>query len=273
KATVPLEVVEKFNKAIEIVHSDGTFQRLNANYALPILVQLSLDNAWFRAVDIIGTIAFAISGLFLAFRYNYDVFGALVLASLPAVGGGIVRDLITNRGELAVLASPIYIEILLVLVVGGYFVLKVTALMRRSTFGTLAADQLERRRAHMAYAVQIFDAIGLAAFTVTGVVVALATQAHPLWIWGPALAAITASGGGILRDVLRSDPDIPALKGELYPEIAVLWGFILSMFFILEAHFLNAADIRLGIIVTFFGALITRLLTIHLGIKSPRFSA
>ncbi len=273
KETVSLEVVEKFNSAIRSVTADGTYRRLNTKYALPTLVQLSLDSHWFKAVDLIGTIAFAISGLLLAFRYNYDVFGALVLAALPAVGGGVVRDLITNRGELAVLASPIYIETLVVLVVGGYFALRLAVLIRRSAFGTLAAEQVDRRRAQIGYVVQVCDAIGLAAFTVTGVVVALITQSQPLWIWGPALAAITAAGGGILRDVVRSDPEIPLLKGELYPEIAVLWGLILSVFFVWEARILSADDIRIGILVTFFGALITRMVTIHLGLKSPRFSA
>lgn len=272
KQSVSIEVVEKFNKAIESVRNDGTYRRLNAKYALPILVRLSVDSNWFKAMDLIGTIAFAISGLLLAIRYNYDVFGALVLASLPAVGGGVVRDLITNRDELAVLASPIHIEILFVLVVGGYFALRMAALIQRSAFGALAVDQMERRRGHIGYVVQVCDAIGLAAFTVTGVVVALGTHSHPLWIWGPVLAAITAAGGGILRDVVRSDPEIPLLKGELYPEIAVLWGFILSVFFIWDADIVSADDVQIGILLTFVGALATRLATIHLGLKSPRFS-
>lgn len=273
KSTVPVEVVERFNEAIQSVHDDGTYRRLNANYAFPILVRLTLDSGWFRAVDIIGTAAFAISGLLLAFRYHYDVFGALVLASLPAVGGGVVRDLITNREELAVLASPIYIVIIVVLVVGGYFVVRAAVLIRNSAFGAMAVENMDRTRAHIAYTIQLCDAIGLAAFTVTGVVVALVTHANPLWIWGPILAAITASGGGILRDVVRSDPEVPALKGELYPEIAVLWGFLLSIYFMWDARHLNAGDIQIGIIVTFLGALLTRMITIHLGWKSPRFSA
>ncbi len=272
KKTVPIEVVEKFNAAIASLKSDATYSRLNAKYTLPVLVKLSLDSNWFKLMDLVGTIAFAISGLLLAIRYNYDVFGALVLAALPAVGGGVVRDLITNREELSVLASPIYIQIVVSLVVGGYLVLRLAALVRRSTFGALAADQVERRRMHIGYMVQVCDAIGLAAFTVTGVVVALVTQSHPLWIWGPVLAAITAAGGGILRDVVRSDPDIPLLKGELYPEIAVLWGLLLSLFFMWEARLLNSHDIHIGIVVTFVGALATRLLTMHLGLKSPRFS-
>ncbi len=272
KETVSLEVVEQFNKAIKSVHEDGTFNRFNAQYAFPILVRLTLDHDWFKIVDIVGTIAFAISGLLLAFRYNYDVFGAFVLASLPAVGGGVVRDLITNRGELAVLASPIYIEIIVILVVGGYFTLRSAVMLQKSALRVLSEGQVNWLQSKIAYMVQVCDAIGLAAFTVTGVVVAIATHSNPLWIWGPALAAITASGGGILRDVVRSDPEVPALKGELYPEIAVFWGLILSFYFIWEEGHLNADHISIGILVTFFGAFITRMMTIYLGLKSPRFS-
>ena len=71
---------------------------------------------------------------------------------------------------------------------------------------------------------EVFDAIGLPSFTVTGVVIASRFHAEPLLIWGPLLAATTAAGGGILRDVLRADADNPALKTSFYAEISVCWG-------------------------------------------------
>ncbi|MEM8957992.1 MAG: transporter substrate-binding domain-containing protein [Pseudomonadota bacterium] len=273
KATVPIEVVERYNEAIEAIYADGTFQRLNTRYSFPILVRLSIDSTWFRTVDIIGTIAFAISGLLLAVRYNYDVFGALVLASLPAVGGGVVRDIVSNRGELAVMSSPVYILLILVLVVGGFTALRLGRHLQDRLPGQRTPDQIAAHWRLVGHGVQLCDAIGLAAFTVTGVVVALITHAAPLWLWGPILAVITAAGGGILRDITRSDPDVPFLKGELYPEIAAFWGLMLSLYLTWEAQFLDAGDIRFGIVVTFVGALVTRLVTIRLGLKSPRFSA
>jgi len=272
KASVPPGVVDDFNRAIESVHADGTYRQLNERYTFPILVGLTLNSDWFIIVDIGGTIAFALSGLLLAFRYNYDIFGALVLASLPAVGGGVVRDLLTNRETLAVLASPIYVEIVIVLVVGGYVAIRVAMAIRKSHLGPATAGFFERRRQQVGFFIQAFDAVGLAAFTVTGVVVALATHSRPLWLWGPILAAITAAGGGILRDVVRSDSEIPALKGELYPEIAVVWGLILSLYFHSEAGHLRTDHITFGIIVTFVGAFLTRIAVTYFGIRSPRFS-
>lgn len=272
KASVPPEVVAEFNRAIEEIANDGTFGRINENYAFPILVALTLDSNWFLTVDIIGTIAFALSGLLLAVRYGYDIFGALVLASLPAVGGGVIRDLIANRETLAVLSDPIYIEIIIILVAGGFLLVRLAESLRRRGVLTGIFEAAERRRDQIGYWVQMFDAVGLAAFTVTGVVVAVGTQSRPLWLWGPILAAITAAGGGILRDVVRSEPEIPTLKGELYPEIAVVWGAILSAFMIWQTRQLNADEIAVGIVVTFVGALLTRIAIIHYRIRSPLFS-
>ena len=271
KASVSPQVVADFNRAIEEVRADPIYRRINEKYTFPILVRLTLDSGWFIVVDILGTIAFALSGVLLAYRYNYDIFGALVLASLPAVGGGVVRDVITNRGTLAVLASPIYIELVIGVVVGGFIVIRVAVAIRESRFHAAAAGLMERRRELVETSVQVFDAIGLAAFTVTGVVVALATQSRPLWIWGPILAAITAAGGGILRDVVRSEPEIPTLKGELYPEIALAWGAILSAYMIWQSRQLQADEIAVGIFVTFVGAFLTRIATIYFRIRSPLF--
>ena len=184
KASVPPNVVADFNRAIKEVREHRAYRQLNEKYTFPILVRLTLNSSWFIVVDIIGTIAFALSGVLLAFRYNYDIFGALVLASVPAVGGGIIRDLLTNRETLAVLSSPIYIELAVGLVVVGFVVIRIAKALQQSSLGTAAAGQLERRREQIGLLVQIFDAVGLAAFTVTSVVVAVATQSKPLWLWG-----------------------------------------------------------------------------------------
>jgi len=272
KASVSPQVVADFNRAIEEVRSNPVYRRLNEKYTFPILVRLTLKSDWFIIVDILGTIAFALSGVLLAYRYNYDIFGALVLASLPAVGGGVVRDVITNRGTLAVLASPIYIELVLGVVLGGFIIIRLATAIRKSRFHAVAAGLLARRREYIETSVQVFDAIGLATFTVTGVVVALATQSRPLLLWGPILAAITAAGGGILRDVVRSEPEIPTLKGEFYPEIALAWGAILSEYMIWQSQQLRADEIAAGIIVTIVGAFLTRIATIYFGIRSLMFS-
>ncbi|MCX6927526.1 MAG: immunoglobulin domain-containing protein [Verrucomicrobia bacterium] len=79
-------------------------------------------------------------------------------------------------------------------------------------------------------AVDCFDALGLGAFTVVGVTVALESRCTPLWLWGPLLGAMTSAGGGILRDVVRADLDNPGLKGMFYAEVSLIWALAFSVF-------------------------------------------
>jgi polar amino acid transport system substrate-binding protein len=118
---------------------------------------------------------------------------------------------------------------------------------------------------------EVFDAIGLAAFTVTGVVIASRYGADPIWIWGPLLGALTAAGGGILRDVFRADAHNPALKTSFYAEIAICWGMLLSIFIYFRAMEVNAQTMRTAVVVIVVGAFVTRMGIVVAKLSSPRF--
>src|SRR5262249_38408354 len=106
-----------------------------------------------------------------------------------------------------------------------------------------------------------------AAFTVVGVVVVLDTTTQPLWLWGPIAAVLTASFGGLMRDLFRHDRVVANLRGELYPEIAAVWGLALALFLEWEGERLEPDEIRLGVIVTIVGAFLTRMVAIARGMK------
>ena len=118
---------------------------------------------------------------------------------------------------------------------------------------------------------EVFDAIGLASFTVTGVAIASKYGAEPLWVWGPLLAAITAAGGGILRDVFRADASNPALKTSFYAEIAVCWGLLLSVFVYFWAMDMDTNTVRTAVVATVIGAFVSRMGIVTSRIRSPRF--
>jgi polar amino acid transport system substrate-binding protein len=119
--------------------------------------------------------------------------------------------------------------------------------------------------------IELFDAVGLAAYTVVGVVVALDTSAQPLLLWGPIAAGITSSFGGLIRDVFRHDRVSANLRGELYPEIAVLWGFAFAAFVEWEGERLQPDEIRIAVIVTIIGVFLTRIVAIVRGLKGWRY--
>jgi polar amino acid transport system substrate-binding protein len=277
KTTTP-DLVEGFNRSLDQLKRNGQYARIIREYLFPVLLEATVAQRWFLTIDIIGTIAFAISGILLARQGQYSLFGAFVLASLPAVGGGILRDLVVNRETVGVLTSPAYLMAVIVTVLTGYIGFHLAdrtglaAPKSRSDRSTDDDDWIVRKISLNA-AVAFFDALGLAAFTVVGVVVAVESKSNPLWLWGPLLAALTGAGGGIVRDVIRGDANNPFLKGTFYAEIALIWGWILSTFLMWYANLLDykPTEISLAVVATLIGALLTRMAVFHLRVKSPMY--
>ena len=260
------DLVDKFDLAMQKIKTDGRFNSIVRGYLFPTVLGITVGEPWFLALENIGTAAFAFSGILLANQDRFSLFGAFVLASLPAVGGGILRDLIVSRDRLGFMESSHNLMIVIVLVLISYFVMHMPG---HSRFGKIA----NFFKIKGPVLVQLLDAIGLAAFTVVGVIVAVGERCEPLLLWGPIFSALTGAGGAILRDVIRADASHPTLKNVLYAEISLFWGFVLSLFIIIYAE-LNTADpypLGVAVFTTALGCFLMRLVVIAKKIKAPSF--
>jgi polar amino acid transport system substrate-binding protein len=92
-----------------------------------------------------------------------------------------------------------------------------------------------------------------------------------IWLRSPIAAVLTASFGGLMRDLFRHDRVVANLRGELYPEIAAVWGLALALFLEWEGERLEPDEIRLAVIVTILGAFLTRMVAIVRGMKGWRY--
>ncbi|HKC25839.1 MAG TPA: TRIC cation channel family protein, partial [Thermoanaerobaculia bacterium] len=199
RKTVARPVVARVNDALARMRRTSHYGELVRLYSLPVLLSMTIYTPWFLALDLLGTLAFAISGVIVARRERFSLFGAFVMAALPTIGGGVVRDLIVGRRPVTILRSPLYLLTILGVVLIGFAVSKLYDALKPEGDAVASMDLLLHTRA--GYALELFDAIGLAAFLVAGVFVAVENRASPLVLWGPALATLSACGGGILRDV------------------------------------------------------------------------
>jgi len=147
------------------------------------------------ALDLLGTFAFAISGATAGVRKRLDLFGVLVLSFAAATAGGITRDFLIGATPPVALADWRY--------------LAVSVLAGLATF--LSHERVERLR----NPVQLFDAIGLGLFAVTGAGKALEYGLGPTG--AVLLGMLSGIGGGIARDVLTA-----VLRRELYAVAALL---------------------------------------------------
>ena len=262
KTSTDPQLVKRFDNAIAAMKADGRYSRIVRNYLFPILLSLTVGQDWFFALEVIGTVAFALSGVLVAHREDFSIFGAFVLALLPAVGGGLMRDLIINRDVPGVLRTPISLLLVIALVLVAYALIKLLPKLGRLP-----------RRMNLQPFVEVLDAIALAAYTVVGVIVAVEARCEPLVLWGPLLSALTGAGGSVLRDVVRGDTQHPTLRRSLYAEIALGWGLVLSIFInrYAQASSYDPLPLLVAVLVTLFGALATRLLVMAKGFAAPRF--
>lgn len=169
-----------------------------------------MDFLWLL-FDVIGTIAFAISGALLGIQRRMDIFGILILALVTAIGGGIVRDVMVGRIPPTSLQTGLYISITLI-TVGIIFI------MYRYGWNRY----IEGKGATKVYLTA--DALGLASFTVTGATIGITVDPGNL-VLTVVLGVITAVGGGIIRDILaHRTPSV--LKEEVYALPALLGSII-----------------------------------------------
>ena len=82
------------------------------------------------------------------------------------------------------------------------------------------------------------------------------------------MAVLTAAGGGVLRDVLRVQAEIPTLKGSIYPEIALVWGLVYSLVILSKGPELNVREVVLLTIVVMLAAFVSRILVVQVRLLS-----
>ena len=270
KKTVPVETIEKINTAISMLEEDGTLKRRLHARILSVLMGYLTDSGAFHILAVVGTIAFAVSGVLIAYRENFSFFGALVLSALPAVGGGALRDILFDRHPVGVISNPLYLYLVGATVLAGFCLISVVGLRRLKSKGP--ADFPKKRRfLTMANIQETCDAAGMAAFTVSGLAIAIGVGADPLWLWGPIAAMLSAAGGGILRDIVRQAGKVGTLKDEFYAEVPLLWSFAFSLFLLTRPSVIAPEEVLIAILVTFFGTFLTRMAVVFFGLRAFPF--
>jgi uncharacterized membrane protein YeiH len=158
--------------------------------------------------DIIGIIAFSISGFIIGVKERLDLLGIILSAYLTALGGGVIRDVLVNREIFAFTNWMAGSIVLAVLIVGIFF-------------------KLHKFDVENNFVFVFSDSIGLVSFSISGAILAIENNFS---IFGVVfLSMITAVGGGMIRDVLINK--IPfVLREKFYATVSIIVGLILYFF-------------------------------------------
>ena len=162
----------------------------------------------FQLLDIIGTMAFAMSGALTAMNKKMDPFGVFIIAFVTAVGGGTLRDVLIGRTPVGWMLDLKYAYVII-----AAFILSI-----------IFRKKFDRLRTSLC----LFDTIGLGVFTLIGLEKGINIGLHPVICI--ALGTMTACFGGVIRDILCTEIPVIFIR-EIYATICILGG---TVFFLLR---------------------------------------
>ncbi|MBQ8794606.1 MAG: trimeric intracellular cation channel family protein [Clostridia bacterium] len=164
-------------------------------------------------MELIGTIAFAISGALIAVRRSLDLFGVVLVGSITSVGGGIMRDLFLGK------FPPNIFSNVIVLIIAAITAIVVFVI---SYFNVNKFESFEKRIESIN---NFFDAVGLATFSAIGTEMACELGFYDMAIFSISMGMLTGIGGGIIRDILvDSTPYV--LKKHIYALASIIGSTI-----------------------------------------------
>ncbi len=192
-----------------------------------------MENTMF-VLELIGAAAFAISGAMAAIKRKADIFGVVFLGVITALGGGVIRDVLIGQLPPKMFISYAYLLASLLVSLIVFF----DAYIRREKYFA-NKDKLSEIN-------NIFDAVGLAVFTISGMNTAMGVSDNVILIL--TLGVITGVGGGMLRDMMTNTmPKV--LRKRVYAVASLIGG---ALYYVL--HLIGVNDILSAVIgmVTIF---------------------
>jgi len=155
----------------------------------------------FYTLDILGTIAFAISGVLVAIHKKMDLFGILIIAFVTAIGGGTLRDVLIGQTPVGWMKDMNFTYVILGSAVFAVVFRRKINYLRTSLF--------------------LFDTIGIGLYTVVGIEKGINAELHPIICI--ALGTMSACFGGVIRDILCNE--VPVIfRKEIYATACILGG-------------------------------------------------
>lgn len=154
-------------------------------------------------IDLTGVAVFAISGALAAGRKRLDLLGVVVVATVTAIGGGTVRDLLLARHPVFWVADSSYLVVI--------------------TAAALLTVAYVRWRSPPDWSLAVADAFGLAFFVISGAGIAQQLGLNPISV--VVMGVLTGVAGGVIRDVLTAEIPMVLGHGEIYATAAIQGAF------------------------------------------------
>ncbi len=174
---------------------------------------MGLEDMVIFIIEILGTIAFAISGAMVAIKRKMDIFGVCILGVVTAVGGGMIRDVSLNLVPYSLL-NPIYFEVAAVTTIVVFIVVYFVKVESKTRY-TYIYDNV----------MMAVDSVGLGVFTAVGVSKGFSNGFEESTLLLVFLGGITGVGGGLLRDIM-ADVKPYIFTKHIYACASIIGAFV-----------------------------------------------
>lgn len=202
-----------------------------------------MEMSLFNIFDLLGTVAFAISGALAAMNRRMDLFGIFIIGFVTATGGGTLRDVLIGQTPVNWMHNLFYVYLIGISVIIAIVFRNKLEYLKKSLF--------------------LFDTIGLGVFTITGVETGIQNGLDPLI--SIALGGMTGAFGGVIRDILCNEIPVIFRKAELYATACIIGG----LFFVIMHRY--EVNIDIIYVVTSLTVILIRLLAVKYHITLPNF--
>jgi polar amino acid transport system substrate-binding protein len=260
KKTVPLNIIDRFNKEIKDFIGTKTYTSMIKNYLYSNLFIQILHAKWFLILSIAGTIGFALSGFAIATKEGLTIFKSCLVAIIPSLLGIILKDLFIDASKdgnnfsiehLFFFLSTIGIFYILILIL--QYINRKNQYPDNSVVDFLSTVAV------------IGDSLGKSCFFPIGISVALILQVNPIIII-PIAGVIVGHLGLAIRNLMTFKRIHSS--NELNVEITLFWSCFLTFYLHYYYFQLDASKIEFIIFLTIIGSFITRLIVYYLKIPN-----
>ncbi|WP_425756317.1 trimeric intracellular cation channel family protein [Ihubacter sp. rT4E-8] len=165
-------------------------------------------------LEMIGTVAFSVSGAMTGIRKGMDILGISILGLTTAVGGGVIRDLVLGITPPKTFQNPVYAMVAIA-----------TALIVCTPW---VQNLFSKRQNYYDLIMLWMDSVGLGIFTVVGIETAYSVSTDFSLFLMVFVGAVTGVGGGVLRDVMAQDPPYIFVK-HFYASASLIGAVVCAL--------------------------------------------
>lgn len=255
--------LDVINTTIADMQKGEELDQILTQYLTPAVLMHTIDEGWLRFIELLGVVAFTLYAFIHGFYRHMAFVKTIGFSMIMVFTGPVLKDVLTT-GQIEFFRNQYYLSIVIGIIVAAHAYLSILRSFSYKQIRTFIFSENKDK-----WILEIACAVGLASYTVSGVLYAI-TSVDNGWFWQGMLGTITATAGLLLAHKLyRLNSQI----NFLFSEISLGWAIILTLYFTLSRSTIDfdQESIFIAVIIVFFGIFFSRMMALYHEVSSIGF--